>query len=145
MTVSVYVIGPYGGPYKIGIASDVNKRLAALQTASPVMLQLIVKKDFADRGAARAGEKAFHDALGDHRMTGEWFSADIDKIKDLIAADEEYEVTDHDAETKQWFRGNMRQLSEFARSNLAKFYGLNTIDPDVLADFRSAQVIAGRV
>jgi hypothetical protein len=39
----------------------------------------------------------------------------------------------------------MRQLSEFARANLAKFYGLNTIDPDVLADFRSAQVIAGRL
>src|SRR5258708_1798867 len=110
MSVYVYVIGPYGGPYKIGIASDVSKRLVALQVSSPVRLQLIAKKAFPTRESAMEAEMSLHAALAEHSMAGEWFSADIDAIKALVRADEHYEIRDVNSETKDWFRQNMRQM-----------------------------------
>lgn len=69
----VYVIGSAGGSIKIGIASDVSKRLHGLQTGCPDKLKLYYWTDLLPAGAAREIEKACHARLSSQRITGEWF------------------------------------------------------------------------
>lgn len=61
--------------YKIGFTAspDVKHRLMALQTGSPLVLELVATK----RGE-QSDEKALHQALARYRTHGEWF--DIPKI-----------------------------------------------------------------
>lgn len=61
------------GPIKIGFATDVAARMAALQTASPAPLKLV--------GAIPGGlklEKQLHAELAEARLSGEWFSPTVD-------------------------------------------------------------------
>lgn len=59
---------PRGRKVKIGYATNVNKRRRALQTASPVKLEVLmtIPGDMAD-------EKLLHKQFAAHRMEGEWF------------------------------------------------------------------------
>lgn len=56
------------GPIKIGVATNVRKRLDALQTGSPYRLRLraTVPGDLYTEGA-------YHRMFSEHRMSGEWF------------------------------------------------------------------------
>jgi hypothetical protein len=56
------------GPIKIGLTSDVRRRLFSLQTASPQPLRLL--------GGIPGGqglERALHRELAAHHIKGEWF------------------------------------------------------------------------
>ncbi|WP_376960079.1 GIY-YIG nuclease family protein [Azospirillum sp. A26] len=83
MSKSVYVIGPESGPLKIGISSDINKRLAALQTGSADKLSVHYSTDIPD-GKARAVEAAAHAMLRERRKSGEWFDITLDEAQDAI-------------------------------------------------------------
>jgi hypothetical protein len=67
--VAVYVIRATGTTlYKVGTATDPARRLADLQTASPLPLELVCTID-----GDRATETRIHRALSDRRTRGEWF------------------------------------------------------------------------
>lgn len=69
----VYVVG--FGPYvKIGITTNVDIRLAGLQTPEPVKLYALLE------GWAKE-EKALHQRFAEYRLQGEWFL-----LKGLLAA-----------------------------------------------------------
>lgn len=72
----VYFISNGRGEIKIGIASDVAKRLAALQTAHASGLVLL-----ASFPGVQAHERALHRRFAAARTRGEWFSA----IPELLA------------------------------------------------------------
>lgn len=82
----VYVVGAVGHPTKIGIAKDVDTRLAALNTSSAVRLRAYFHIEVDD---ARATEAAAHHALADYRLNGEWFDVTpelaIETVKRLVA------------------------------------------------------------
>ena len=69
------------GPIKIGVAKNVEKRLADLQCASPYDLSLITKVECGSRRRAYELERQLHKMYGYKRMRGEWFQGDI-KLKE---------------------------------------------------------------
>lgn len=69
----VYVITD-GTFLKIGMANDVRKRLAQLQTGNPMELHLIKCYAFSNRTEASKYERELHLKYGDYRKHGEWFS-----------------------------------------------------------------------
>lgn len=68
----VYVIGASGFAVKIGIAQDVEKRLAGLQTGCPHKLRIFFTVEV-EGCFARPIERECHEALRKKRMQGEWF------------------------------------------------------------------------
>jgi hypothetical protein len=66
----VYVIQSGHNTVKIGKATNVRKRLRALQTAQPYRLKLLHQVEVTDAGAL---EKAVHEKLKRSRLQGEWF------------------------------------------------------------------------
>lgn len=73
---NIYVIGPRFGPRKIGFASDVQKRLATLQSSNPA--ELIIQYRIDVGGQARDVEFEAHRLLQDRRLRGEWFNVTLD-------------------------------------------------------------------
>lgn len=81
----VYVIGSAGPPIKIGIASDVRRRLGELQTSYPYTLRVYYAA--AAFGAlARNVERECHRRLAEYRLNGEWFDYDPYDAADLVGA-----------------------------------------------------------
>lgn len=85
----VYLVKAENGPYKIGItAGNVISRLNALQSSSPIKLELIeyvYVEDYRNR------EKTLHDYFGNKRMQGEWFDlvdSDIETAKRIMLTGE---------------------------------------------------------
>ena len=81
----IYVIEGAGGLVKIGVSGDPLARLAQLQTASHVPLQI------AYSAAVRSGnafplEQTVHAALGRYRQSGEWFNVPPQVAVAAIAA-----------------------------------------------------------
>lgn len=74
----VYFIQTLNGEIKIGMAQDVAKRLAGLQTAHPVKLTLLA---VAEGGSEQ--EKAYHRQFAEHRLHGEWFSPHPDILAEI--------------------------------------------------------------
>lgn len=73
-----YFIGGDSGPVKIGYSVDVKGRLAALQLASPVRLQVLA---LANGGAAR--EAAYHAQFAHVRLHGEWFERTVEIEREI--------------------------------------------------------------
>jgi hypothetical protein len=71
----IYVMGAKRRPVKIGIAVDVEKRLAQLQTGFPYRLRVYATVQVRASEARRV-ERACHDRLHPHRSHGEWFRVD---------------------------------------------------------------------
>lgn len=72
----------HGGPIKIGIAQDVERRIANLQSCSPYRLKLVL-----EIGGGESRESLLHRQFEDLRMRGEWFRAEqalIDFINESI-------------------------------------------------------------
>ncbi|NJM99431.1 MAG: GIY-YIG nuclease family protein [Phormidesmis sp. RL_2_1] len=61
---------------KIGRAKNVSKRLQALQTSSPAVLELLKTIPVEGLAAAQALELALHEQFKLLRLNGEWFRAD---------------------------------------------------------------------
>ena len=74
---SVYVIGPKGGPYKIGKSRDIQRRLAELQTGNHQKLNVFFSIEDEDCSGLEARA---HKIFAQNRMNGEWFSASLTEI-----------------------------------------------------------------
>lgn len=82
MKTAVYIIGwADGSPLKIGLAQNVKKRLAGIQTGCPYKLKVIGVRWFKNRADAKLAEALLHAELQDHRLEGEWFAVSIDQAK----------------------------------------------------------------
>lgn len=79
----VYVIGCAGHPVKIGIAADVNNRLAGIQTGFPHPLRIYCAVEVSD---ARAVERACHNQLSAKRLKGEWFDCEPEEAVEVVRA-----------------------------------------------------------
>lgn len=64
------------GPVKIGYATVIEKRLRALQSASPHQLKVIGSMQ-----GSVIDERKLHIQFSKHRLQGEWFEPDIEIIK----------------------------------------------------------------
>lgn len=84
MDTTVYVIGPEGGPFKVGITTCLDRRLDQLQRASAYPIQLLHSATFPSR-LARIVEKTLHKLLSDGHSHGEWFHFDYRTFEDLLA------------------------------------------------------------
>lgn len=73
----IYVIGTVSGPYKVGYSSNVSARLKSLQTSSASPLTIFATADtlFPERH-----ERAVHEILTEHRLSGEWFNCSLDTV-----------------------------------------------------------------
>lgn len=81
----LYFIRSSGGLVKIGITSNIQKRLANLQTSNPERLHVWA---FIPRGGI-ALEKALHRKFINYRTSGEWFkiSREIESLVDEMRGD----------------------------------------------------------
>jgi hypothetical protein len=71
----VYIVqGEKTGLLKIGLASNVRRRLLMMQSTSPDILRVI--KVLGPISGAHQIEQAFHWAFAEHRKHGEWFAPD---------------------------------------------------------------------
>lgn len=78
--VCVYLIGPATQPphiIKVGISSDCERRLRALQSGSPLKLEVLRYIRFQDRDLARKIEQQFHHSMRHLRSHGEWFNISV--------------------------------------------------------------------
>ena len=74
--VHVYVIGPSGGPFKIGVATNLRRRLEGIQTSHPHPLDCAAAYRFPSLEKARSVERAMHAKFRGHCVRGEWFDVD---------------------------------------------------------------------
>ena len=126
--------------YKIGIANDVEARLAQLSTGNPYTLEVVVVYDFEN---AEVVERAIHQKYKNLRQRGEWFSlsyndlSDIHKICFMLGASaHEYtgesltEETIEDAEDSGSFQPtieDVKRIMSDGKYNLEPRYDLNGI------------------
>lgn len=66
--------------HKIGIATDVEARLAQLSTGNPFPLEVVVVYKFDN---AEIVERAIHQRYKNIRQRGEWFNLSYDDLKDI--------------------------------------------------------------
>jgi hypothetical protein len=78
---AVYVLRADNGLVKIGCSRDVVSRVRALQTMSPVPIQLV---HVFEHDQYRALESALHRQYHHRRRQGEWFELDDDELRALI-------------------------------------------------------------
>lgn len=67
--------------YKIGIATDLDSRVAALQTGNPYPLVVIACFRYHNAGVV---EKAIHQKFADIRALGEWFKLGDGDVEDFL-------------------------------------------------------------
>lgn len=73
-----------GPAYKIGIASDVKKRVYELQTGCPYPVEILGQWD---HGEAFRLEQQLHSMFASKRLAGEWFALteqDVETIRDFF-------------------------------------------------------------
>lgn len=90
----IYVIGAGDGVYKVGLATNVEKRLRGLQTANPQ--KLFVFHRYPTTAPFRM-EGLIHDLLKDHLVLGEWFRCDLADIEEAIILAERIRPRGRDA------------------------------------------------
>jgi len=66
---------------KIGRAKDLNKRIKALQTASPVPLKLLKSVQLSSEKESHELEQSLHKRFSDFRMQGEWFRSEAELLE----------------------------------------------------------------
>lgn len=90
---SVYIIGstcrydaaPWRYACKVGMASDVYKRLAQLQIGNPHPLTLGMSIKFPNREIAASVEAAFHTRLDHCAILGEWFAMPMIEAEEALS------------------------------------------------------------
>lgn len=108
----IYIIGSNDGPYKVGVAASVEKRLRALQTGNPQRLLIHYQIPSRDKFNPFAVEKSVHSRLSEYRMAGEWFSCSISTAKGAMddAVNELQELPS--MQSKVWAQLNARVSKE---------------------------------
>jgi len=76
----VYIIQAGDGPYKIGVAKNLARRIEQMQTGNHLELRLIAAIDFKTEQRALTVEKQLHKMYSRARIRGEWFENSI-KLK----------------------------------------------------------------
>lgn len=69
---------------KVGISSDIAKRLSGLQGANPFKVTLATKFDFTDKQYAWLAEQTCHSAFEHYRGYGEWFNLSFEEAQPTI-------------------------------------------------------------
>jgi len=77
-TIIYFIQQGNGGSIKIGISSNIEKRLASLQTGSPYKLKVLLTI----KGSEKL-EKEIHSKFAEYRLSGEWFKP-VKQITDYI-------------------------------------------------------------
>ncbi len=79
------------GAIKIGVARDIKKRLATMQTGNPFELKVIATIPCYSVEEAFRTEKRIHNLFAKKRIRGEWFCGDINfrSVRDLMEVNEE--------------------------------------------------------
>lgn len=82
MVKYVYIINIcHTKKYKIGISSNVERRLDALQTSNPDDLSIVYKRMSKD---ANTVESTLHSTYSSKRIRGEWFTLETQDVYDII-------------------------------------------------------------
>lgn len=93
----IYMLKAGENNYKVGVAKDVNKRVASIQTSNPHEIEVVTAKLVND---ATAAEKAVHIRLADFRSGGgtEWFTLTPEQALEVCIVINRYPdaVTQHD-------------------------------------------------
>lgn len=72
------------GFYKIGVATDVGRRVKELQTGNPHTIECVFSRQVPE---AYEIEKFLHDTFAEYRVKGEWFKFDnkiLEVVKDQV-------------------------------------------------------------
>lgn len=80
MTSYVYFVSDSAGAIKIGYSAGIERRMVALGTGTARGVELLGMIE-----GARSQEKAIHQKLAPHRMSGEWF-VDCAEVRSLMVA-----------------------------------------------------------
>ena len=76
----VYIIGPTGGPFKVGISEDCKSRRSLLNVGNHLYLRLWYCYEAADESEARTIERNIHYQYESHHIRGEWFNLKEDDL-----------------------------------------------------------------
>ncbi len=71
--MNVYVMQAENNIYKIGYSQQVETRVSAMQTSSPLLLKLLMSICLPSDRIAHAIERALHKQFANKRIHGEWF------------------------------------------------------------------------
>lgn len=82
----LYVIGPVGGPFKIGIADNVKSRRSILNVGNPAYLRIIYYHYASSEAEAREMEAELHYNYQDKHIRGEWFQLDESDLPGIVQA-----------------------------------------------------------
>ena len=68
-SVTCYFVGGEHGPIKIGQTENLQRRLKAIQSHSPIVVSVL-----ASTGGGAFAEMDYHFRFAEHRLHGEWFA-----------------------------------------------------------------------
>lgn len=92
----VYVFSTNGqSPVKIGVTHNIQKRIRAIQTGNANVIRCEYQIEVSNAGDARALERSIHTAMGDRRLSGEWFDASPDDVVDKVKQLSGLAITKH--------------------------------------------------
>lgn len=81
----IYVVGPDSGfPSKIGVAENINRRLANLQSANWETLYVYETFNMSSKGDAYRIERIIKNRLKQHCIRGEWFNLFVSDIANEV-------------------------------------------------------------
>jgi T5orf172 domain len=107
---------------KIGVATDVEARLAGLRTGCPVKLALLGTINDIPRDRLMDEERRLHEQFADLRAEGEWFRSHERLLSFIRANATPWIVTNRKtARRKQKAKGTMPRVRQFSR--LANLHG----------------------
>jgi predicted GIY-YIG superfamily endonuclease len=94
------------GAVKIGIARNVERRVATLQTGNAFKLNVMAVIPCSSRIEAQSLEERLHKRFAKQRIRGEWFQGNIDfrRIK------YDFEDTDTTSSAPNWVKSNYDQV-----------------------------------
>lgn len=78
---TIYLIRAYDGKCKIGITKNIDKRIRQLQTGNPEILT--IQSQYLSEIASKI-ESVLHRMYRHKKISGEWFSLDIDDEVNFI-------------------------------------------------------------
>lgn len=82
----VYLIGPRGGPVKIGITDNISSRRSVLNVGNPQYLRVLFHYEFASQSEAARAETELHWRFQRKHIRGEWFQLSESDVESIAAS-----------------------------------------------------------